>query len=499
MNKTITSITLILLSSVLINAQTSFDNNLVFGSVNGADSSSIEGSVKETTLTTSNKCNGYLVGGNYINGTNEDTSGMVPNVDGKITITVSDSNVYGIVGGNYTYAGKDVGQVSGGIDLTIGDNVTAKRVFAGNLVQVNGNTWTEKNSWYGTDIKVTVDGANTVIDRIDGSTQVNERYLTADNGADSSSYIHVKNGYVKDIRAVNGCGYISGNSTIEVSGGRVDEIQASSSCVIKGDQNIIISGGSVGNIIAGGATRDTVGNLYSSRDSERSNVYITINSTQNVEITGNIVAGGEFNGQENYSTTKISGSTNIKFVGDASNLTFTGTVNGANMDGSGVSGSRNLIFGDETTSFTGTFNGQVTNIDTVSVSAESKVVFANAIDVETLLISTTGVTTFALEPEAQVTLAEGSTFDNLVIDFANAELATDQVINFDMGVVLSGVDTSNVNSLTIKDASGQAFEAIYDASNGGTITVGTAVPEPAEWAAIFGALALGFVIYRKRR
>ncbi len=51
MSKTITSITLILLGSALANAQTSLDNNLVFGSVDGSNSTSIEASIKDVTLT----------------------------------------------------------------------------------------------------------------------------------------------------------------------------------------------------------------------------------------------------------------------------------------------------------------------------------------------------------------------------------------------------------------------------------------------------------------
>lgn len=49
---------------------------------------------------------------------------------------------------------------------------------------------------------------------------------------------------------------------------------------------------------------------------------------------------------------------------------------------------------------------------------------------------------------------------------------------------ISGVDSSKLS---------WAFDT---ATNKYWLTV---VPEPAEWAAIFGALALGFVIYRRRK
>ena len=41
---------------------------------------------------------------------------------------------------------------------------------------------------------------------------------------------------------------------------------------------------------------------------------------------------------------------------------------------------------------------------------------------------------------------------------------------------------------------------IEEIENGsGIYTIYTQVPEPAEWAMIFGAIALGFVAYRRRK
>ncbi len=74
------------------------------------------------------------------------------------------------------------------------------------------------------------------------------------------------------------------------------------------------------------------------------------------------------------------------------------------------------------------------------------------------------------------------------------------------------------NSLRITDMSDDAINALkfYELGDGGSLSeldfvavkatdsiggywVNSAVPEPAEWATIFGAIALGFVVYRRRK
>ena len=51
------------------------------------------------------------------------------------------------------------------------------------------------------------------------------------------------------------------------------------------------------------------------------------------------------------------------------------------------------------------------------------------------------------------------------------------------------------------DGNGNALtDLTYTAVEGGWLLTGmTAVPEPAEWAMIFGGIALGLAIYRKRK
>ena len=59
----------------------------------------------------------------------------------------------------------------------------------------------------------------------------------------------------------------------------------------------------------------------------------------------------------------------------------------------------------------------------------------------------------------------------------------------------------SVKKVSILDADGSAFEglALHATEGGYFLASATAVPEPAEWAMIFGAIALGFAIYRRRK
>lgn len=74
--------------------------------------------------------------------------------------------------------------------------------------------------------------------------------------------------------------------------------------------------------------------------------------------------------------------------------------------------------------------------------------------------------------------------------------------------VLSFEDDSRITSLDsfVKDETlfltikGEKFNGAWDYSiNGNALLISMQVPEPATVAAIFGALALGLAVYRKRR
>ncbi|MBE6411774.1 MAG: PEP-CTERM sorting domain-containing protein [Opitutales bacterium] len=65
--------------------------------------------------------------------------------------------------------------------------------------------------------------------------------------------------------------------------------------------------------------------------------------------------------------------------------------------------------------------------------------------------------------------------------------------------VLTIKNGSSTKTISILNESGQAFEGLALHATEGGYFLAAAVPEPAEWAMIFGALALGLAIYRRRK
>ncbi len=92
------------------------------------------------------------------------------------------------------------------------------------------------------------------------------------------------------------------------------------------------------------------------------------------------------------------------------------------------------------------------------------------------------------------------TFNEFIED-ANGKIS---FVDFDEYLVKF---TGDKNSLTTNDdgslmyifAGADADQKLYLGADGYLSLTATAVPEPAEWAMIFGAVALGFAIYRKRK
>ncbi len=93
----------------------------------------------------------------------------------------------------------------------------------------------------------------------------------------------------------------------------------------------------------------------------------------------------------------------------------------------------------------------------------------------------------------------GCTSSLVFLDFAN------ELVKFasgfkvaDDGTVL-GVDDTTSIKISGKLADGTALTSGWSIDTNGYLFNINAVPEPAEWAAIFGTIALGFAIYRRRK
>lgn len=150
------------------------------------------------------------------------------------------------------------------------------------------------------------------------------------------------------------------------------------------------------------------------------------------------------------------------------------TVNAENAFNDGEGGNVALV----------TYNGTSNNKVTLNASQKFHWIFANSSDLD--IIMADGVT-LQLTSGAHAIQIGG----NAMIKIYN--FAEDSIyVGTDSGV--ANLVTSNVK---LFDASSIELGTAY-VNGSGFITL-IPVPEPAEWAAIFGAIALGFALYRRRK
>lgn len=119
--------------------------------------------------------------------------------------------------------------------------------------------------------------------------------------------------------------------------------------------------------------------------------------------------------------------------------------------------------------------------------------------------------TIDLSNDAQITIGSIESFGGQAVNF---ELVLE---DFQAGLVkvngwttelistgtfsLSNTTEAAPKTITLKalDALGNAIEGLWSVDENGYLYNSGLVPEPAEWAAIFGALALGLALYRRRK
>lgn len=116
-----------------------------------------------------------------------------------------------------------------------------------------------------------------------------------------------------------------------------------------------------------------------------------------------------------------------------------------------------------------------------------------------------------LETTKTITVASDATIDANSISFEKLQVSfskdlsegSDENFNFadifgeNAGIVLSALEGGK--EFTVIDANGNEYAAEFDETGGGVIHIGGQIPEPSTYAAIFGALALAFAAYRRRK
>ncbi|MBE6412754.1 MAG: hypothetical protein E7036_09435 [Opitutales bacterium] len=130
-----------------------------------------------------------------------------------------------------------------------------------------------------------------------------------------------------------------------------------------------------------------------------------------------------------------------------------------------------------------------------------------------VLLAITGATTFNVNADVSFGTIANSSASTMTINLLN-DLATFKIAdmestlnenarivvnNFQNDRVYFGGDTiqNYLDRFVLQDANGNLLNGAISINNG-WLTL-TAVPEPAEWAMIFGAIALGLAVYRRRK
>ena len=129
-------------------------------------------------------------------------------------------------------------------------------------------------------------------------------------------------------------------------------------------------------------------------------------------------------------------------------------------------------------------------LNSVSLTSNS-VLEADNVSVKSLVVA----------EDSTISLADAGTlsFENLeiIVDdmlTEGSEIDLNSVLSGGLGVVLSSLEADD--AILISNGVSK-FNAVVDAN--GVALVGAAVPEPSQWAMIFGIVALGFVMYFRRK
>lgn len=100
--------------------------------------------------------------------------------------------------------------------------------------------------------------------------------------------------------------------------------------------------------------------------------------------------------------------------------------------------------------------------------------------------------------------ASSISFEKLQISFledfssgSDVNLNLADIFGENAGVVAAALESGK--EFTVIDANGNEYEAEFDETGGSVIHIGGQIPEPSTYAAIFGALALAFAAYRRRK
>lgn len=383
-------------------------------------------------------------------------------------------------------SGRNNSIIEGTVTAEIGKNATFWGIGAcgeirGNNVELNadGSVASVKDASK-TVISLNVNGAT-----LDTCLSTSGDNYSPENTIYGSSTITVSYSTVKKMRGAFGeKTVLHGNSNIVLNNSTItDKIYVGSdTAAIKGDANLVVNGGSVNEIYGSYGTADAQGivngNLnVSLKDASVNNVYLA--GKGNALLEGN-------------ATLTLTGNTSVSGIISAGGKEVSGFA-------PKIKGDTVLAFGNASNAYTGTIDATISEFDRVEISnSETSVAFENAFTVSVLQIAA----------QSRAILADGTDFSKLVLsfdsDFAQGDTGSvdlDAIFGDSTSVVLSALQGETAALLTVKDGKGQEWSLASETISGNTISyeIGSQIPEPSTYAVIFGALALGLAVYRRRK
>lgn len=307
-----------------------------------------------------------VMGGGLISGVNSSKGSTLSS--GNTYVEVAEGNISRyLVGGNQTnwYGTSVIGELDeNGVHEINGHRYsegssTAVLSGGGNkqTLRVIGGGWTNYNDTYQPEAKREsyVFGTSTAIIRGGEANVVNgggyaEYYLNKEFTGDGAPTSNVIGSSRAILEGGEISSYLIGAGYAETNTGGM-----ASKANVEGDSYVLISGGSVKDVVGGGLA-----------DGKDTSALVTGNSFVTIaggKISGTIYAGGL---SKNDGTANVGGTATVTFLAD---IGFEGTVDGSNAKSSV------LAFGDGSTVFNANFSGTFKNFDEVKAAQGSRVSF----------------------------------------------------------------------------------------------------------------------------
>ncbi len=494
---------------------------------------------------------GAVLGGNYVHDTHANTSSL----NGNINILVNNGNVgtisstgvtgldmNGIIGGgiNTSVSGivkvdiAGTSTVTGGVttgSATWGEtsiNKTQLNISGGTIMATGSTaleTATVQNAIYGGSLAIGLAQAES---SLLGTTTQYEIYKVSNVTIANGTSINITGGNISG--DIFGGGYAQGadstyTGSMTVNGGSSIVVDAKNDITIN---NNIYAGGNQG---SNGTTITNGGVEVTFKNSDGKN--LTFAGT----VSGNGLNGAVVNGEKVFNFDSFNGS----FNGSIENFDIV-NIKSSNLTGSiSLSETASNVFVYGESSFDGLLAGMAnltvmedaivtvaksSLLDGINIVNNGQIVFLDIDQATTVVGSVKVDETLSLDVNSDAGVTVNSV-TNVKDDFASAvggDFLKVDAFDFDIdmaesdSVTLSfyvGDDTLSTENFVIyhekdgvwseaNDVSNVKYEdgvLVFDVSHfsGYGYAATASVPEPAQWAVIFGAVALGFAMYRRRK